>query len=166
MTLSKISDELRRIEEDSIHSAKSHFESARIWSKWNLGLGIPSVIAASWAALEITQQNDALAFGLAFASAALTALNTFLNPSEKAQAHQNAGNQYKSLENQARIFREITLPTLGETPIPDEFIALAAKRDQLNEAHPAPLRRGFILGRLGIENGENTYKVDKNRGQI
>jgi len=153
--------ELHRIEEDAIHSAKSHFESGRIWSWLHYGIGIPSAILSSWAGLEAVQQNTQFAFILAIAGGALAALNTFLNPSEKSQRHQNAGNQYKSLQNQTRIFREVRLSALDRTEALEEFSALAATRDQLNEANPAPIKKGFLRARKGIEGGEATYAVDK-----
>lgn len=153
--------ELRRIEEDATYSAKGHFESGRMWTWVHFGIGVPSAILSAWAGLEAIQENGDFAFSLAIAGSALMALNTFLNPSEKSQRHQNAGNQYKSLQNQSRIFREVSLPLLDHTQAMEEFKALAAARDQLNEASPATLRWGFLSARKGIEAGEATYEVDR-----
>lgn len=161
MSKNSMTGELRRIEEDSIHSAKGHFESARIWSWAHYGIGIPSAVLAGWAGLEAIQQDTQFAFILAMVGAALMALNTFLNPSEKSERHHGAGNQYKSLQNQSRIFREVRLAALDEAEAMEEFTALAATRDQLNEASPAPMRQGFLWARKGIEDGEATYAVDK-----
>lgn len=156
-----MNNELHRIEEDTLYSAKGHFESARIWSWVHYGVGLPSAILSGWAGLEAIQQEEKCAFILAVLGAALAALNTFLNPSEKAERHQSTGNQYKSLQNKSRIFREVRLPTLGIAEAMEEFTALATARDQLNEASPALIRQGFLLARKGIENGEATYAVDK-----
>lgn len=161
MSKDSMSKELHRIEEDAILSAKGHFESARIWSWVHYGVGLPSVILTAWGGIEALQQNPTCAFVLAMLGAALVALNTFLNPSEKAERHQSAGNQYKSLQNQSRIFREVRLAVLNEAEAMEEFTALAASRDQLNEASPAPVRQGFLSARKGIEDGEATYAVDK-----
>jgi len=165
MSKDSMTSELRRIEEDAIHSAKGHFESARIWSWVHYGVGLPSAILSGWAGLEAIQQDAKFAFILAMLGAALMALNTFLNPSEKAERHHSAGNQYKSLQNQSRIFREVRLSALDDTEAMEEFTALAATRDQLNEASPAPMRQGFLWGRKGIEGGEATYAVDKKGGK-
>lgn len=161
MSKGSMADELHRIEEDTTYSAKSHFESARIWSRIHYTLGIPSALLSAWAGLEAIQKDTSFAFGLALASSALIALNTFLNPSEKSQRHQNAGNQYKSLQNQSRIFRTVRLNELEDEKALESFVALAATRDQLNEASPATLNQGFQNARKGIELGEATYKVDK-----
>jgi hypothetical protein len=161
MSKDSMTKELQRVEEDAIHSAKGHFESARIWSWVHYGVGLPSAILTAWGGIEALQQNPACAFVLAMLGATLATLNTFLNPSEKAERHQSAGNQYKSLQNRSRIFREVRLFTLNDGEAMEEFTALTATRDQLNEASPAPMRRGFLWGRKGIEGGEATYAVDK-----
>jgi hypothetical protein len=161
MNLNNMNNELRRIEEDAIHSAKGHFESSRIWSKVHYCIGLPSAILSAWSGLEAIKQDTNFAFLLAMLGAALIAINTFLNPSEKAERHHSAGNQYKSLQNQARIFREVRLSLLNEAEAMEEFTALAATRDQLNEANPSPMRLGFLWGRKGIENGEAMYAIDK-----
>ena len=41
--------------------------------------------------------------------AILTSLMTFLKPSERATAHKSSGDQYLTLRNYARVFREIRL---------------------------------------------------------
>src|SRR5687768_6245646 len=109
----RLRDEADRIEEDCTYTAKGHFESARVWVRWNLWLGIPAVVlAAAAGALKDTPDIAGL---LAFASAAVTAVLTFLKPSDHAATHQKTGTLYNSLKNRARFFREIDLVS-GERP--------------------------------------------------
>src|SRR5262245_4505588 len=105
--IAKCQNEAMRIEEDSLHSSKSHFEAANLWVKLHLSLGIPAAILAAIAGVSALKECPVVAGILSFAVAALSALSTFLNPSERANAHLNAGNQYMSVRNRARIFREI-----------------------------------------------------------
>ena len=54
--------ELERIEEDCIHSGKSHFNAHERWSRFHYWLGIPSVILSSIAGLAFLR-NTHLRFG-------------------------------------------------------------------------------------------------------
>ncbi len=49
--------ELERIEEDCIHSGKSHFNAHERWSRFHYWLGIPSVILSSIAGLAFLRNS-------------------------------------------------------------------------------------------------------------
>jgi hypothetical protein len=152
--------EADRIEEDCVYSAKGHFESARIWGRWNLMLGIPAVILA--AAAGALKEHADLAAGFAFASAAVTAVLTFLKPSERAAGHQKSGTLYNSLKNRARFFKEIKLGS-GTTSenLRKQLQTLSEARNSLNESSPEILRPAFERARQGIEAGEAAYRADQ-----
>ena len=89
--------EARRIEEDSLYSAKGHFVAANFWTNFHLWIGVPTAILAAIAgasALSHFGNHHVLAGILAIIVTALTAVTTFLNPNEKASSHRNAGNKY------------------------------------------------------------------------
>jgi len=45
----KLAKEARRIEEDSEHSAKGHYNAAARWGGYHLGLGLPAVLISALA---------------------------------------------------------------------------------------------------------------------
>lgn len=158
--------EARRIEEDSLHSAKGHFVAANFWTNFHLWIGVPTAILAAIAgasALSQFENHNIIAGILAIIVTALTAVTTFLNPNERANSHLNAGNKYNSLRNKARIFCEID--TCGDDS-DYEFIKqlkdLAKQRDDLNQNSPQIPKWAFKRARKGIEEGEANYTVDKN----
>lgn len=156
--------EADRIEEDCTYSAKGHFESARIWGRWNLGVGIPAAVLAALAGLSGFQYQAELAGGLAVFSGALAALLTFLKPSERASGHQKAGALYNSVKNRARFFREVDLTSGAKTAVLRKRLRqLAEERNALSEASPEILRPAFERARKGIESGEATYRADNPR---
>lgn len=157
--------EAKRIEEDSLYSAKGHFKAANRWMRYHLWLGIPSVLLAVFSGASLLSQfgkYNVLAGISAVIVSALTAVSTFLNPNERANCHQNAGNKYTSLRNKARIFYQIDCS--GENSIEElkeRLTELANLRDELNENSPQIPRWAYEKARKGIQEGEAEYEVDK-----
>lgn len=99
---------------------------------------------------------------LALLASLLTGLMTFLKPNERATMHRVAAGQFLALRNDARIFRAVELlqaDRLGE--LPERLKALSATRNELNQKNPSISRSAFVAARKGIEEGEATYKIDK-----
>ncbi len=161
----KIIREAGRIEEDSLFSAKGHFVVADFWVSFHLWIGVPTAVLAAIAgtsALSQFEKHNIIAGILAIIVAALTAVTTFLNPNEKANSHLNAGNNYNSLRNKARIFCEID--SYGEDSdqeITKQLKELAKQRDGLNQDSPQIPRWAYKKARKGIEEGEADYMIGK-----
>jgi hypothetical protein len=157
-----IRTELERIEEDCIHSGKSHFNAHERWSRFHYWLGIPSVILSSIAGLAFFKDYPDIGGAIASVVAVLTALSTFLKPYERAASHKSSGDQYLSLRNDARVFRQIRLENAcdDQTAINslDEF---TKRRNELNQASPQFSTSDFNRARDGIDAGESTHAVDK-----
>jgi len=156
-----IRKELLRIEEDSEHSAKSHFNAAARWDGYHLRIGLTStVIIAIGGAISLS--NYPLIGGaLAIISSSLAATLTFLNPAEKAKAHKTSGDQYLSLRNQARMFREIAMKNNPSSDVLEkEVFDLAAQRNQLNQTSPNISRKDYELAKADISEGNSKYAVD------
>jgi len=153
--------EAERITEDALYSAKGHFEAARDWERWHYWIGIPAAILAAASGVSALKDSPILAAILAFLVAVLTALTTFLNPRERANQQQAAGNAYKSLQNDARIFAEVECAAPASTSLRETLSALNSRRNELNEKSPLIPRSAFERGRKGILAGEATYVADR-----
>jgi hypothetical protein len=160
----KIINEAKRIEEDSIHSAKGHYNAAAFWRKFNLIIGLPATIMATVAGASSLGEFNNHAFiaaVLALLVAALSAVTTFINPNEKAISHSKSGNLYNALKNDTRIFREIDFTHLSETEIRAMLHKLNDRRNDLNIKSPAIPTWAFLLAKHGIKDGEAEYQVDQ-----
>ena len=108
----KIAEEAKRVENDTLYSAKGHYEAANYWANFHLLLGIPTAIISAIAGTSAFAQfnNHATIAGiLAIIVTALTGITTFLNPNEKASAHQNVGNKYNAIRNRARALYNLDM---------------------------------------------------------
>src|SRR6516225_9292378 len=101
-----IAKELHRLEEDSAHSGKAHYNAGDRWRIYQYWLGIPSTVLSAAAGLAFFKSDPMLGAASSIAAAVLTALMTFLKPSERAAAHKSSGDQYLALRNDSRVFRE------------------------------------------------------------
>lgn len=158
----EIEKELARIEEDCIHSGKSHFNAHERWSKYHYWLGIPAVIFSSIAGLAFFQDYPEIGGALSAIVAVLTSLSTFLKPYERAAAHKSSGDQYLSLRNDARVFRTVKLSSACDIQSAvnglDEF---TKRRNELNQASAQFSESDFKRARAGIAAGEAEHVVDK-----
>jgi hypothetical protein len=157
-----IQAELQRIEEDCIHSGKAHFNAGDRWARYHYCLGIPSVVLSALAGAAFFKNYGDIAGIMSAIVAILTSLMTFLKPSERAAAHKGSGDQYLTLRNDARVFREIRLAYAC-----DEQAAIAGldeftkRRNELNQASAQFSRKDFEIARAGIDQGEAAHRVDQ-----
>lgn len=157
-----IQNELKRIEEDCVHSGKSHFNAHERWSRYHYWLGIPAVVLSSVAGLAFFKDYPEIGGALASLVAVLTALSTFLKPFERAASHKSSGDQYLSLRNDARVFRQIKLAHACDAQgAIDGLTEFTNRRNELNQASPQFANRDFVRARDGINAGESTHEVDK-----
>lgn len=160
--LINIRSELARIEEDCIHSGKAHFNAGDRWSRYHYWLGIPSVILSTAAGAAFLKDFPEVAGAMSSGAALLTALMTFLKPSEKASNHKSSGDQYLTLRNDARILRTIKIATSC-----DDITAVASldditkRRNELNQASAQVSRKDFEKARKGIDEGEANHQIDQ-----
>lgn len=159
----KIINEAKRIEEDSLYSAKGHLYAGQCWVNVNLWLGgISAVFSAIAGASALSQfdYHNIVAGGFSIIVAGLTAIITFINPSERASVHQKAGNEYNALRNDARIFYDIEITGIDDKKATADLKILNDRRTKLNvESHQIP-KWAFEKARKGIEEGEAKYRVD------
>ena len=160
--LEAIGKEARRIEEDSIHSAKSHFNAADIWNKRHYWLGIPATILGAAAGAAMIKELPEIAGILSLTATILTGLITFLKPPEIAATHKTSADQYLALRNDARVFREVDLIQHNDMgTLSDMLKALSQRRNELNQGSLVIPRAAFEKARKGITEGETNYKADQ-----
>lgn len=160
--LTKIREELLRMEEDCVHSGKSHFNASTRWTIWNYVFGIPSVILSAVAGAAFFKDYNLIAGALSSVVTVLTSLITFLKPAERSTDHKNAGDQYLSLRNDARVFREVQLMRYSDADAAvDAMSSLTTRRNELNQASPQFSKGDFQKARAGIDAGEAIHRVDK-----
>lgn len=157
-----VAREASRIEEDCTHSAKGHFEAARIWGWCNMGLGLPAFVLGAVAGVSALKAMPIVAGVLAILGSALTAALTFLKPGDRVSGHHASGTRYNSLKNRARLFREVEVPQATDPKrLTRALRALAKERDELNQLSPEIPRPAFVRARRGVQTGESSYAVDR-----
>jgi len=149
-----------RIEEDCIHSSKSHFNAADTWRRRHYWLGIPATTFAALAGAAVVKDLAGAAQLLSAAAAILTGLLTFLKPSDRASQHKQVADQYLALRNDTRVFREVDAPQLDANEASEHLRALSKRRNDLNQSSPEIPRRAFEAARKGIVEGEATHAID------
>lgn len=164
-TKDEIVKEAKRIEETLLFSAKGHHEAAGFWGNFHLIMGLPIVILsaiAGAAALVTFDNGHYVAGGLSLIVTVLSSVVTFLNPNERVSVHRDAGNNFDSLMNQARIFWAIDCwRTDSEQVLTERLKWLSEQKDDLNRKSPQIPRWAYRKAKKGIEAGEASYAVDK-----
>lgn len=159
----KIINEAKRIEEDSLYSAKGHFYAGQCWMNANFWLGGVAAVLSSIAGVSALSQFDyhnIIAGGFSIIVAGITAIITFINPNERATTHQKAGNKYNALRNDTRIFYDIEISGMDDQKSIGALKELNNRKNKLNiESYQIP-KWAFKKARKGIEEGEAEYKVD------
>lgn len=160
--ITKLADEASRVEEDTEHSFKGHYNAASRWARYHLWLGLPAALVAAVAGAAAFKGHPEWAGVLALVSTALTTVLTFLKPSERAEIHKAAAGQYQALRNQARIFREIgLLDGMTAEEAKTRLFALAEARDELNQRAPAIARGDYEMAKQDIDGGRARYRTDE-----
>ncbi|MDN3509082.1 MAG: SLATT domain-containing protein [Candidatus Neptunochlamydia sp.] len=159
--IKEIAHEVERIEEDALHSGKSHFNASSLWSTVHYILGIPMTVCAAWAGINAFSDASQCAGYLGMTTAALAALQTFINASSHASQHKRSGGEYFALKNQVRLFRRIELENLQPAEAIEKIKGYSQKRDELNGVEPCIPYPAFWLARFSINKGNGEYRIDK-----
>lgn len=157
--------ELTRIEEDCIHSGKAQFNAGVRWGRYHLWLGVPSVILSALAGTAFFKGEPEIAGAMSSVVTILTALMTFLKPSERASSHKSSGDQYLTLRNDARVLRTIKLNVAcDDAAAVANLDEITKRRNELNQASAQVTRKDFERARTGIEEGEAQHIADRGNG--
>ena len=162
--ISALCREAERLEEDALYSSKGHFNAEDTWVRCNYCLGVPATALGAIAGAALVKSQPELASAFTLLASLLTGLMTFLKSNERAAMHRAAAGQFLALRNEARFFRELELlETDRLDELPERLKALSSASNELNQKSPSIPRRAFDAARKGIEEGEATHKVDKEK---
>jgi hypothetical protein len=143
--------EARIVEMRTSITARAHFHASSFWGNVRLSVGGLAAMLSAIAGASALSQLDGgaiIAGALALAVTTLTAVTTFLNPSERANAHLRAGNAYLALENRARLFYRLELFSgKPERELRDRLVSLVEELNELNTTSPQPGKRTFKKAR-------------------
>jgi len=163
-------DEADRIVENADFSSQRHFETVQHWERWRDWLGLPSTaLAALTSAAAFTQFfGSGVAAGIAaLFVTVLTAVNTYLNPSQRAEQHRVAGNAYLALRNEASRLKNIHAKREGmsDSDLLERIEALGKQVDQLNGESPQTPGWAYEKAKKNIERGQTRNRVDERQVQ-
>lgn len=162
---SAVAEAARQLAVDVMYSEKGQFADARMWRMWHRWLGLPSAALAALAGAAFLADwwGDVAPAIAAFASAAVTAVVTFLKPEEVATRHHNAGVTYGGLRRRLRHFVQI------ECGLTDRLASdLAATLDTITQevnalqSEALPISKGaYRAAKKEIESGAASYTDDE-----
>lgn len=158
---SAIGDELSRLEEDLLYTEKAHFESAEVWGRVHLWLGLVVTVASGLAAATIIKQTAPVVPGvLALISTVGGALITFVKPDETAQTHLGCGRAMGALRVRVRQVRLIELANVR----PEEVLtlyqdvrSLSEEKAEVDSAAPHLPNWAFKRAQRKIQAGHFTH---------
>jgi len=157
-------DEAKRLEEDLLWSMTSCFQIATWWRLLHWVIGVPSVVAAAITGLKAVKAGDPETIAMfAVASAILSALATFMNPSRSAREFHNAGVRCSALKGKLRRFWQIDA-TVEDPALRKTLEKLADEKSHLMETMPHTGGLAYWLAGRSIKKGQNKHQVDTTPG--
>ncbi|MCF7689083.1 MAG: SLATT domain-containing protein [Cephaloticoccus sp.] len=159
--IAELKAEADRLEWDALYTMKGHFNSAMLWNITHYSLGILAVILGALAGKQFFDDQNVLGSTIAATSAALTAVITFLKPSEKAQPHHEAGVSCAEIKRKARMFHNISVVLETDARILKQQLdgIIEAYHETQKNAPPVPWL-AYQITRSGIRKGEHTYNEE------
>lgn len=157
----KLEKEACRVEEDSLYSSKGHFEAAAWYGRVHLWLGLPAAILAGIATAFAFADLGIWAGVLSIVVTALTAVVTFVNPSQRQAMHHAAGVRAHALRSRLRFFREIELVgNAQDDELVDRLRAMCEEYQDIRSSSPQIPNWAYGRARKGIEEGQAAYEID------
>jgi len=154
--------ESKRIGEDSVVSAKGHYEAGARWGWAHLAIGLPSALVSGVAGVTALSHFPMLGGILALVGGTLTGATTFLNPERRAAAHRSAGDGYIGLRNKARLLREVKVPNASDADqLVTELEELSQAYDDHTQGSPQLPTWAYKKAEKGIRAGEAEHAVDR-----
>lgn len=163
MNKKDIIKEARRVHEAVMWSSQSQFEQAKIWSKRNTLLGVPSSGLAAVAGIGGLADlfGNVWTGALAITASFLTAILTTLNYSKKIDQAHSSANAYLALQQDTRIFIEVDSKEGSVKMLREGLSELVARQQEINGSAQIPSPKARERAEKNIKNGRQNYEVDE-----
>ncbi|GGX77261.1 hypothetical protein GCM10010298_48140 [Streptomyces microflavus] len=146
-----------------MYSAQMQFEAAKHWRGLHLMLGIPaSLLAAVAGTTALVESAGRIAAGiLALVCAGLSAIMTTVNAPQRMSHATTCANAYLEVQTAARQTRTVDLSVLALDEARSVLAELTSRLGEQNRAADPPGRRAYRRAQSNIEDGGQTYAVDR-----
>lgn len=156
--IAELKAEADRLEWDALYSMKGQFNAAMLWNITHYSLGVGAVILGAIAGNQFIANHNLVAGIIATFSGAITAVITFLKPSEKAQPHHEAGEFCAEIKRKARMFQNISvLLEADPRELQRQLTELASSYHENQRTAPPIPWMAYQITRRGVRKGEHTY---------
>ncbi len=159
----EIRKEGERIHESATYASETQFEYAKRWRRVDRIIGgaaaaiaaiagvggLSNILSARWAGL------------IAIVAAGLGAVAASLGAPQTKEKAAIAATAYRALQQDARIFLNIDLPTLTEEEAREQLKELVSRSHQLNRESALPSDSAWRKAKARIETGAQRYQADK-----
>jgi hypothetical protein len=138
MVNEEIIRELKRRTRNCQALTRANLLLANIWSSTHLYIGIPNTMLAALAGVSTLSELGISKVVTAFLSitvAVLTALLTFLNPTEKYSSYRSAAQRYQSVEDKYSVLL-LKSQSISEQELLNEIVSLNSEYNQVMESSP------------------------------
>ncbi|MBF6555936.1 MAG: SLATT domain-containing protein [Acidimicrobiales bacterium] len=160
---SAIETEAKDVLEATTYASETQFEYAKRWRTVDRWVG--SVAAALAAVAGVGGLSKFLSIGwagtIAIASALVGAVSASIAARQTTEKAAVAGNSYRALEQDARMFLSIDLASMLIDDARNQLQELVDRQQQLNREAPLPSEKAWQRAKEQIEGGSQTYETDK-----
>lgn len=156
--ITELKKEADRLEWDSLYTMKGHFNAAMFWNIAHYSLGLAAVGFGALAGQQFVSDHNVVASVITALSASLTAVITFLKPSEKAQPHHESGVFCSEIKRKARMFQNISAALETDARVLQQELneLVSSYHEHQRTAPPVPWI-AYQITRSGVRKGEHTY---------
>ena len=159
--------EAKKLIVNSTYAGQGHLEESSRWSWWDSWLGVPAtlgttLLAAGASVSALLDAQPLVTATIALLATACSTIRVFFKTEDLTQSHGLKGNQYLSLRNEARIFKNLELLSAhnGEE-LQAHLKDLWQRYNALNELPPLRYsRHSYEAAKRNIAAGEQDYEND------
>src|SRR5665811_2027145 len=158
----EIRKEAERIHESATHGSETQFEYAKRWRRVDRWIGALAALLAGIAGVGgLSDALSAKSAGLiAIVSAGIGAVAASLGAPQTKEKAGISANAYRSLQQHARIFINIDLPTMENEAARQRLHQLVDTQQQLNSESEIPSDKAWRVARGKLKKGSQRYAVD------
>lgn len=162
MSRPEIEKEAKDIEEAAKYSSETQFEYAKTWRRIDRILAaIGALLAAVAGAGFLSDLLGVTAAGLvALIAAAFGAVSASMNAPQTKEKAAGSANLYRALQQDARVFRRVILPTISDEEALEQLLVLVKRHQELSGTAEIPSSRAWKRAKKQIETGSQHYESD------